>query len=584
MSTPPTGQGRRSRAPTITIDTSAIGPSSENLVQPILRPTPPELRQSASFESRESRPTSPHRISSPQHSSQPQNVLSVPVQPKKDASGVNHGVGDHPVFPNKEDLVPDPGIEADFERDYNPFAFAAGHLTKLLNPKSLGAFHAMGGLVGLEKSLRTDRNSGLSVDEQNLDGSISFEEATAAASSPASSGLGGLRTAPKPEPQISGFLSDIAVAFFPDNQSAHDIMSHDYAKRNHFKINSLMREKFRTANGFQVSTLGTVLQPVRFAGEPETYMREFHVLPKCVHDIILGSHFLRLTQTFTKFRHRVVKTLRSIPLRHRVCLTGFSQEMLSGWANGQSILALPDTGSDICLMSLRYARERGYRVDTDPKHRQMLEFVDGSTAETFGRVEGFQWEFDRSDIHVHSPEIHVLEGLQTDLLLGYEFLEDSDAFGTYEELFIDPEPHEDSVEESFGWLACAIKLASKTWDNGRNIMQKLGWKTHSRSGSGMFDWDTRGHTFSNCSTTDRAQRLAEVARQETPRIDHLREKLHGRERLVRTAKISGCARSSRHMEQVLGSTACLQQRSAVLGSNAMWARRMQLHSSGHVNN
>ena len=230
MSTPPTGQGRRPRAPTITIDTSAVGRSSENLVQPeqdhslatsspMLRPTstgqstPPELRQSASFESRESRPTSPHNISSPQQISHPQNFLSVPVQRKRGASeggdtisttdttylgtdsqskafgadDVRHGAGDHPVLPDKEALVPDPGTEADFERDNNPFAFAPGHMTKLLNPKSLGAFHAMGGLVGLEKGLRTDRNSGLSVDEQNLDGSISFEEATAAASSPAES-------------------------------------------------------------------------------------------------------------------------------------------------------------------------------------------------------------------------------------------------------------------------------------------------------------------------------------------------------------------------------------------------------------
>ena len=230
MSTPPTGQGRRPRAPTITIDTSAVGRSSENLVQPeqdhslaasspMLRPTstgqstPPELRQSASFESRESRPTSPHNISSPQQISHPQNFLSVPVQRKRGASeggdtisttdtayastdaqskafgadDVRHGAGDHPVLPDKEALTPDPGTEADFERDNNPFAFAPGHMTKLLNPKSLGAFHAMGGLVGLEKGLRTDRNSGLSVDEQNLDGSISFEEATAAASSPAAS-------------------------------------------------------------------------------------------------------------------------------------------------------------------------------------------------------------------------------------------------------------------------------------------------------------------------------------------------------------------------------------------------------------
>jgi hypothetical protein len=287
------------------------------------------------------------------------------------------------------------------------------------------------------------------------------------------------------EPEISGYLNGTAVAFFPDNQSALDIVSHNYAKRNHLMINTSTKGRLRTARGSQGNTLGTVSQTVRFAGESEEYIREFHVLPKCVHDIILGSPFLRLTQTFTKFRHRVTRKLRAMSLRHRVCLTGSSQEMLSGWANGQSILALPDTGSDICLMSLRYARERGYRIDTNPKHRELLEFVDGSTAETFGRVEGFQWEFDRSDIQVHTPEIHVLENLQTDLLLGYEFLENSDAFVTHEELFVDAEPHDEPVSEMFGWLVSAIKLitSSKTWGYGRQFAQKLGWKSPN---SGMF--------------------------------------------------------------------------------------------------
>ena len=290
------------------------------------------------------------------------------------------------------------------------------------------------------------------------------------------------------EPEISGFLNDTAVKFFPDTQSAHDIMSHDYAKRNKLKINSSQSEKLQTANGSLVNTLGTVLQPVRFAETSETYIREFHVLPRCVHDVILGSPFLRLTQTLTKYRHRIVKKLRGMSSRHRVCFTGASQQKLAGWANGQSILALPDTGSDVCLMSLQYARERGYRIDTDPRHREMLEFVDGSTAETFGRVEGFEWKFDKSDFQIHAPEVHVLENLPTDLLLGYGFLDETDAFGVREELFVDPEPHDESDDGMFGWLALAIKIQSrKARDYVRKAAAKLGWKSWS-SGleSGMF--------------------------------------------------------------------------------------------------
>ena len=293
------------------------------------------------------------------------------------------------------------------------------------------------------------------------------------------------KAAPMYERRISVLLNGKAVACFPDSGAGGDLMSYDFAKRNHLKINSSTKGKLEIPIRSYANTLGTVSREVRFAGESETYVREFHVLPNCVYDVILGGPFLRLTQTLTTFRNRIKRTLRGMSLRHRVCFTGSTQEMLSGWANGQSVLALPDTGSDICLMSSRYARERGYRIDTNPEHRELLEFVDGSTAETFGRVEGFQWEFDRSDIQVHTPEIHVLENLQTDLLLGYEFLENSDAFVTHEGLFIDAEPYDEPVSEMFGWLVSAIKLvtSSKTWGYGRQLAQKLGWKPLN---SGMF--------------------------------------------------------------------------------------------------
>lgn len=75
-------------------------------------------------------------------------------------------------------LKPDPGAEADFAVDKNSFAFSPGHLNKLLNPKSLPAYVALGGLSGIERGLRTDRNAGLSLDETELQGTVSFDDAT----------------------------------------------------------------------------------------------------------------------------------------------------------------------------------------------------------------------------------------------------------------------------------------------------------------------------------------------------------------------------------------------------------------------
>ena len=75
-------------------------------------------------------------------------------------------------------LRPDPGSENDFNVDNNPFAFSPGQLNKILNPKSLNAFRALGGLDGIERGLQSDVKAGLSVDETSVQSRVTFEQAT----------------------------------------------------------------------------------------------------------------------------------------------------------------------------------------------------------------------------------------------------------------------------------------------------------------------------------------------------------------------------------------------------------------------
>lgn len=228
---------RRERAPTITIDTSAVSntslvpsqhdsshqqppasrTSSENpdpeLQTSSNHPSSPEQQTAPPFDPRESRPTSPHNISSPTSKwaeGQTQHYLSVPgarsrgnsVDSDEAENSPNSSYGGDTCVPSSvtglerptlhhnniigdpEALTPDPGNEADFEVENNKFAFTPGQLNKLLHPKSLAAFYALGGLVGIEKGLRSNRHSGLSIDETELDGTVSFEDATAATEAP----------------------------------------------------------------------------------------------------------------------------------------------------------------------------------------------------------------------------------------------------------------------------------------------------------------------------------------------------------------------------------------------------------------
>lgn len=94
------------------------------------------------------------------------------------SSTTKHSVENDKIMKDADALKPDQGKESDFVVKDNPFAYSPGQLTKMFNPKSLSAFYQLGGLVGMEKGLRTNRNTGLSLDEKYLDGEVSFETVT----------------------------------------------------------------------------------------------------------------------------------------------------------------------------------------------------------------------------------------------------------------------------------------------------------------------------------------------------------------------------------------------------------------------
>ena len=77
----------------------------------------------------------------------------------------------------EEALRPSKDNEKDFEVENNPFAFTPGQLNKLLGPKSLAAYGALGGPRGLEIGLQTNLVAGLSVDETSISRKIGLQEA-----------------------------------------------------------------------------------------------------------------------------------------------------------------------------------------------------------------------------------------------------------------------------------------------------------------------------------------------------------------------------------------------------------------------
>ncbi|KAF1845542.1 calcium-translocating P-type ATPase [Cucurbitaria berberidis CBS 394.84] len=104
--------------------------------------------------------------------SQTSNPFRTPVSPSNASTSNASTVVDDPDTSIRQELR----SEADI--DNNPFAFSPGQLNKLLNPKSLPVFHALGGIQGIATGLQSDVHTGLSVDESRVPRDVTFDEAT----------------------------------------------------------------------------------------------------------------------------------------------------------------------------------------------------------------------------------------------------------------------------------------------------------------------------------------------------------------------------------------------------------------------
>jgi hypothetical protein len=132
--------------------------------------------------------------------------------------------------------------------------------------------------------------------------------------------------------------------------------------------------------------------------------------------------------------------------------------------------ATPDTGSDVSLMSASLAVRHRLKVNTDKQHRVLLEFADGSTANATGLVENVEWTYGYTGIP-YRIDVYVLSELSVDLLLGYGFLHDTNAFVAHEGDFWsgdDVEKQAVADEVAITWLLWIIKLVRKAVKDQRD--------------------------------------------------------------------------------------------------------------------
>lgn len=113
----------------------------------------------------------------------------------------------------------------------------------------------------------------------------------------------------------------------------------------------------------------------------------------CVHDVVLGSDFLRRTETFTTGGHRIQRRIALAQPLTRFCSNGSPKQGVMGSINGHLVTASPDTGSDINVISASLAMSLNLDIDSDLEARKTILFIDGSTTNTCGVVRNARWKF-----------------------------------------------------------------------------------------------------------------------------------------------------------------------------------------------
>jgi hypothetical protein len=168
---------------------------------------------------------------------------------------------------------------------------------------------------------------------------------------------------------LSGFINATRVSAIADTGSAQNVISAAYASDLKLPI-EYTSNPFQLGNSKTVQSMGKLVAWLRFkhklltlllgtvklhwafAKDPtKKYDLLFHVLPKCIYDVILGSAFLTATETLSKYRRRLTECVFSMARVFRFGFLGNRCHRLEGILDGKyPVLAVPDTGAERNVM------------------------------------------------------------------------------------------------------------------------------------------------------------------------------------------------------------------------------------------
>lgn len=261
-------------------------------------------------------------------------------------------------------------------------------------------------------------------------------------------------------------LAEHSTNALGDYGARKNFMREEYALRLGLPIRRNSTCEVTIGSGKQVTTVGTANIPFRFSGENEVHNLEFWLLSSCIHNVIIGKPFLKLTKTFSsvanfcrRVKERVVKGISQF----HVLYLGASTPIFEGSINGRVQTALADSGSKVLLMDEAYARSIGVHIQTGHEHQTRLKFADNSVTDTAGMTYNVKWRFGRDD-EFTSPyplDFHILKNAPANIVLSDTFLFDTKAFSQYHQYLIDDDDDYEDEEMRMYFFAIDIDKRKK---------------------------------------------------------------------------------------------------------------------------
>jgi hypothetical protein len=271
---------------------------------------------------------------------------------------------------------------------------------------------------------------------------------------------GGLRTQ-RSKRILPMFLNGWRYDTIPDTGSLENAISAHHARRLRLRITGRGRQ-FLMGNGSMAISLGMVRLKCAFAvDESCTTWQSFNVIDNLAVPVIMGKTFLDRTKTLTLHQHRLEAVWMSAKTTFRAMYLNRPRQLMRCYVNGKPVLANPDTGSEVDLMSPLYARQNALKIEALEEDEGWVQLADGSTAKLLGKTHvdlgfydsGDRWATGRKS---HSRTFYLLDGLGTDVLLGEEILYDMHVFTEHKDSFV-----------NLGNCGASIEMNLITWFDKR---------------------------------------------------------------------------------------------------------------------